>query len=120
MGEARELSRDALLHPVFPLLPAAFCLLPFSLLLLPTGFRLLAPGFYSAASPPSLLPPLANFAMAVLWCGILAVVLRLPIDRFVDCFNKQDLDEATRLAALVPEASAPFSGVEIRALRSAD
>ena len=24
--------------------------------------------------------PLANFAMAVLWCGILAVVLRLPID----------------------------------------
>jgi hypothetical protein len=31
-----------------------------------------------------------------------------------------DLDEATRLAALVPEASAPFSGVEVRALRRAD
>jgi hypothetical protein len=30
-----------------------------------------------------------------------------------------DLEEATRLASLVPEASAPFSGVEIRPFRSA-
>lgn len=31
-----------------------------------------------------------------------------------------DLDEATRLAALIPEASAPTSGVEIRPIANSD